>query len=119
VRDDEPGRLQPRMPIPNASNAHELIARAERLMERLELVLPAPPAATDWKAAVAWRWRKRGVRGYLQPILQPHRIRLEDLCGIDEQKRLVEQNTRQFVAGLPANNVLLTGARGTGKSSLV
>ena len=107
------------MTSPKTSDGHDLIARAERLMERLELVLPVPPAATDWKAASAWRWRKRGAKGYLQPILQPHRIRLDDLCGIDAQKRLVEQNTRQFVQGLPANNVLLTGARGTGKSSLV
>jgi predicted AAA+ superfamily ATPase len=101
------------------ADVYDLIARAERLMERLELVLPSPPAATDWKAAIAWRWRKRGAKGFLHPILHPHRIRLEDLCGIDPQKRLVEQNTRQFVQGLPANNVLLTGARGTGKSSLV
>jgi uncharacterized protein len=107
------------MPTPKFSNGHDLIERAERLMERLELVLPVPPAAPDWKAAVAWRWRKRGAKGYLQPVVHPHRIRLDDLCGIDEQKRLVEQNTRQFVQGLPANNVLLTGARGTGKSSLV
>jgi predicted AAA+ superfamily ATPase len=95
------------------------ISRAERLMERLELLLPTPAAATDWKRAVAWRWRKRGSKGFLQPVGQPHRIRLQDLRGIDEQKRMVEQNTRQFVLGLPANNVLLTGARGTGKSSLV
>ena len=95
------------------------IGRAERLIERLELMLPAPPAEIDWKRAVAWRWRKRGSRGFLQPVSQPHRIRLQDLRGIDEQKRLVEQNTRQFVLGFPANNVLLTGARGTGKSSLV
>ena len=107
------------MTTPKSSNGHDLMTRAERLLERLELVLPVPPAATDWKAAVAWRWRKRGVKGFLQPVAQPHRIRLDDLCGIDEQKRLVEQNTRQFVQGLPANNVLLTGARGTGKSSLV
>ena len=107
------------MTTSKSSNGHDLIERAERLMERLELVLPSPPAAPDWKAAVAWRWRKRGVKGYLQPVTQPHRIRLDDLCGIDEQKRLVEQNTRQFVQALPANNVLLTGARGTGKSSLV
>jgi len=99
--------------------AAELIARAEGLIDRLELLLPAPPPSTDWKTAVAFRWRKRGTHGYLQPIAHPHRIRLEDLCGIDAQKRLVEQNTRQFVNGLPANNVLLTGARGTGKSSLV
>jgi uncharacterized protein len=107
------------MSTPKLNNGHDLIERAERLMERLELVLPVPPAAADWKAAIAWRWRKRGAKGFLQPVAQPHRIRLDDLCGIDEQKRLVEQNTRQFVQGLPANNVLLTGARGTGKSSLV
>jgi len=101
------------------AGAADLIARAERLIDRLELLLPAAPPPTDWKSAIAFRWRKRGTHGYLHPIAHPHRIRLEDLCGIDPQKRLVEQNTRQFVHGLPANNVLLTGARGTGKSSLV
>jgi predicted AAA+ superfamily ATPase len=101
------------------AGAADLIERAERLIDRLELLLPVPPPPTDWKSAIAFRWRKRGTHGYLYPITHPHRIRLEDLCGIDPQKRLVEQNTRQFVHGLPANNVLLTGARGTGKSSLV
>lgn len=96
-----------------------LIARAEGLIERLEEFLPPPPSAPNWKASVAFRWRKRNLRGFLQSVTHPHRIRLDDLRGVDTQKRAVEQNTRQFVRGLPANNVLLTGARGTGKSSLV
>src|SRR5690606_9974453 len=107
------------MTTTNTTAAHDLMTRAERLMERLELVLPAPPATPDRKGAIPRRWRKRGAKGSLQPVAHPHRIRLDDLRGIEPQKRLVEQNTRQFVHGLPANNVLLTGARGTGKSSLV
>ncbi|RPI48023.1 MAG: ATP-binding protein [Betaproteobacteria bacterium] len=103
----------------DSSDSTQLMARAEALLCRLELLLPAPPPATDWRQSIAFRWRKRGSHGYLQPVAHPHRIRLDDLCGIEAQKRLVEQNTRQFVHGLPANNVLLTGARGTGKSSLV
>jgi len=95
-----------------------LIARAEGLLERLEAVLPAPASAPDWRA-LAYRWRRRGGRGQLEAVQHPHRIRLDDLCGIDDQKQRLEQNTRQFVAGKSANNVLLTGARGTGKSSLV
>ena len=75
---------------------------------------------TDWKASIAFRWRKQQrPRGDLQPVSHVHRISLTDLQGIDEQKALIEQNTRQFVDGRPANNVLLTGARGTGKSSLI
>ncbi|HEX5464989.1 MAG TPA: ATP-binding protein [Burkholderiales bacterium] len=100
-------------------NVEKLAARAEALIGRIEKLLPAEPSATDWNAAIAFRWRKRNGRGYIEPISHVHRIHLDDLTGIDEQKRLVEQNTRQFVSGFPANNVLLTGARGTGKSSLV
>ena len=96
-----------------------LIKRAEALLERLETLLPQPAAAPDWKAATAFRWRKRGGRGALDPVARPHRIRLKDLRNVDEQKRRIERNTRQFVDGKTANNVLLTGARGTGKSSLV
>ena len=95
-----------------------LIARAENLLERLESVLPLAAPALDWKAQ-AYRWRRRNGRGQLEAVHHPHRIRLEDLVGIDDQKQRLEQNTRQFVAGRSANNVLLTGARGTGKSSLV
>ena len=96
-----------------------LLGRAESVLARLEQMLPAPVAAVDWKASIAFRWRRKGERAGLEPIHQVHHIDLRDLHGIDDQKKQVEQNTRQFVEGLPANNVLLTGARGTGKSSLV
>jgi predicted AAA+ superfamily ATPase len=92
--------------------------RAEAVLARVEALLPAPAPATDWQA-IAFRWRKRHGRGFLEAVAHPHQIRLEDLQGVDEQKARIEQNTRQFVAGGSANNVLLTGARGTGKSSLV
>ena len=94
----------------------------EKLLERLDLLLPPPAPRTDWKASIAFRWRssgRRGSPGWLQPVTHVHRIRLSDLRGIDPQIGRVEQNTRQFLDGRPANNVLLTGARGTGKSSIV
>jgi len=94
----------------------------EKILDKLEQLLPPPPPAPDWKASVAFRWRsagKRGSPGWLQPVRHVHRIRLSDLRGIDKQIARVEQNTRQFLDGKPANNVLLTGARGTGKSSIV
>ncbi len=96
-----------------------LINRAETLLTRLEALLAPQPTAPDWQAAIAYRWRNQNGRGFLKPVAHPHRIRLADLRGVDEQKKTLERNTRQFVAGQPANNVLLTGARGTGKSSLV
>ena len=102
--------------------ADNLIARAEALVAKLEALLPPPPPAIDWDASVAFRWRKSATlsaRGWLQPVGHVHRIRLSDLRGIDAQIARVEQNTRQFLQGRPANNVLLTGARGTGKSSIV
>ncbi|HEV8261733.1 MAG TPA: ATP-binding protein [Burkholderiales bacterium] len=101
------------------SDLDRLIKRAEQVLERLEAALPPKLPAPDWKAALAYRWRKRNGRGFLRAVTHPHKIRLADLQGIDEQMRLVEQNTRQFLEGLTANDVLLTGARGTGKSSLV
>jgi predicted AAA+ superfamily ATPase len=73
----------------------------------------------DWGASIAFRWRKSPRGGYIQPVANVHRIRLSDLHGVDSQKALIEQNTRQFVEGRTANNALMTGARGTGKSSLV
>lgn len=96
-----------------------LLKRAEQVLQRIEAALPRQALVPDWKAALAYRWRRRGGGGFLQPVAHPHQIRLVDLQGVDEQVNLVEQNTRQFLEGLPANNVLLTGARGTGKSSLV
>ncbi len=97
----------------------KFFVRAESLVERLEKLLPAEAAPTDWDASIAFRWRSKQGHGHLAPVSHVHRIALRDLKGIDQQKQLVEQNTRQFVEGYPANNVLLTGARGTGKSSLV
>lgn len=94
------------------------LERAEALLARLEPLLPPPPQPTDWDAP-AFRWRRLRGHGHLQAVRHPHRIRPEDLCGIASQLERMDQNTRQFVAGRMANNVLLTGARGTGKSSLV
>lgn len=94
----------------------------EQILKRLEQLLPPPPPATDWSASIAFRWRasgRPGNPGWLQPVRQVHRIKLADLRGIDRQIERVEENTRQFLEGRPANNVLLTGARGTGKSSIV
>ena len=95
------------------------LARAERLLDRIEPLLPPASAAPDWDSAVAFRWRRHGNAGYLQAVTRPAAIRLDDLHDIDAQKERVDANTRQFVAGRPANNVLLTGARGCGKSSLI
>jgi predicted AAA+ superfamily ATPase len=95
-----------------------LLDRLDRLFTRLDAVLPAPAFPPDWSAH-AFRWRSRGGRGWLEAVHHPHRIALGDLQAVAEQKQRIEQNTRQFVQGKPANNVLLTGARGTGKSSLV
>ncbi|MBS3997767.1 MAG: ATP-binding protein [Hydrogenophaga sp.] len=97
-----------------------LIERAEQLIARIESVLPQPLSAPDWTASVAFRYRKRSNgHGVLEPVRQVAGIRLADLQEIDGQKDKIQRNTLQFVQGLPANNVLLTGARGTGKSSLV
>jgi hypothetical protein len=96
-----------------------LIARAETLLGRLEAVLPRPATATDWQASIAFRYRKRGAIGTLEPVRHVATIRLADLREVEPQKERLVRNTRQFVAGRAANNVLLTGARGTGKSSLI
>jgi predicted AAA+ superfamily ATPase len=101
------------------TDADKLIKKAEAVLARLERLLPRDDAPPDWEGSVAFRWRKRNGRGHIEPVRQVHRIALRDLQGIDTQKELVERNTRQFVEKCPANNVLLTGARGTGKSSLV
>lgn len=101
-----------------AGEVAALFARLEDILLRVESILPPAPPPPDWKAT-AFRWRKRSGRGYLQAVRHPHAIRLSDLVAIDAQKTVIDTNTRQFVAGLPANNVLLTGSRGTGKSSLV
>jgi predicted AAA+ superfamily ATPase len=100
----------------------QFLHRAEALLARVEAVLPQPAAREpDWKRSFAFRWRKRPNGGghFLQPVLHASTIRFDDLQHIEVQKEQIDQNTRQFVRGRPANNVLLTGARGTGKSSLI
>lgn len=97
-----------------------LLQRAEQLISRIESVLPQPLGAPDWNASIAFRYRKRSSgHGVLEPVRQVAQMRLADLQEIDGQKEKIQRNTMQFVQGLPANNVLLTGARGTGKSSLI
>lgn len=98
-----------------------LIERAERLIGRIEAILPQPlQAPADWSASIAWRYRRRGSgHGVLEPVRHLGPMSLDALKEIDVQKEKIERNTRQFVEGRPANNVLLTGARGTGKSSLI
>ena len=97
-----------------------LIARAEQLIGRIESILPQPMGAPDWTAAIAWRYRKRtSGHGALEPVRHVAAMQLTDLKEIDGQKDKIDRNTLQFVQGKPANNVLLTGARGTGKSSLI
>ena len=97
-----------------------LADRADALLARLEALLPHPLRPPDWGAASAFRYRKRGAGGgALEPVRHASSIRLPDLCEVEPQKQRLVRNTAQFVAGRSANNVLLTGARGTGKSSLV
>jgi len=97
-----------------------LLHRAELLMARIERVLPQPLHAPDWHAGIAFRYRKRSSgHGVLEPVRHIGQMSLNDLKEIDQQKEKIQRNTVQFIEGKPANNVLLTGARGTGKSSLV
>ena len=101
------------------SSVESLIARAEALLGRLEAVLPHPATAPDWSASVAFRYRRRGASAVLEPVRHVATIRLADLKEVEPQKERLLRNTAQFVAGRGANNALLTGARGTGKSSLI
>lgn len=96
----------------------KLTGRIERLLDRIEPLLPAPTKPSDF-AALAYRWRRLAGGGVLRPVHHPHAVALDDLLCLDHQKAEVVRNTRQFVGGRPANNVLLWGARGTGKSTLI
>jgi hypothetical protein len=100
------------------ASVKKLVGRIDRLLDRVEPLLPAPAAPTNF-AALAYRWRRAGNGGALRPVHHPHVVSLDDLLCIDRQKAEVVRNTRQFVTGRPANNVLLWGARGTGKSTLI
>jgi uncharacterized protein len=111
---------------PDRPTLESVLQRADGLLARLEGLLPAPAADPDWSASIAWRYRRRppgalgaGARGALEPVRHVAPIALANLREVDAQKERLRANTAQFVAGRPANNVLLTGARGTGKSSLI
>ncbi len=99
-------------------NIKNLITRAEGLLEKLEAFLPPKSQTVDWDA-IAWRWIEIDGHGALQVFSHPHQMRLDNIQFVDAQKKEIVRNTRQFLQDLTANNVLLTGARGTGKSSLV
>ena len=102
------------------SQLERLLLRAEHLMARIESILPQPLSQPDWAASIAFRYRKRSSgHGVIEPVRHVGVMKLEQLKEIDQQKEKIQRNTEQFVRGLPANNVLLTGARGTGKSSLI
>jgi len=96
-----------------------LIDRAHKLLDRLESIIPPSDPGANPDNAIAFRWRRSGRQGYLEPIIHISSIGLDDLLCIEDQKQKITGNTRQFLAGLPANNVLLWGPRGTGKSSLI
>jgi predicted AAA+ superfamily ATPase len=95
------------------------LERLTALLERIEPLLPDAGRAVDWDQSVAFRWRKRLHLAWLQPVRHTSRLGLDDLQCIERQKQELARNTRQFVQGLPANNALLWGSRGTGKSSLI
>lgn len=98
----------------------QLIERAEALVARIESILPRPLAPPDWSQSIAYRYRKRSSgHGTLEPVRHLAPIELSELKEIEVQKGRIVENTATFVSGRPANNVLLTGARGTGKSSLI
>lgn len=107
------------VPVDLSGSLLALFQRANGLLDRLETLLPAPLSEPDWHASVAFRWVSKGGRKQLVPVHKLSPIAYDDLIGIEDQRRKVERNTRQFVQGKPANNVLITGSRGTGKSSLV
>ncbi len=117
--------MKPPAPAPAGSPEpplDALLRRADGVLARLVALLPAAPVETDWSASIAFRYRRRrgpGDAGVLEPVRHVAEIAFEDLREVDTQKDRLRANTAQFVAGRPANNVLLTGARGTGKSSLI
>lgn len=96
------------------------LARAELFMARVEASLPHGVEQPDWNASIAFRYRRRrSGQGVMTPVQHVGAMSLDDLKEIDDQKEKIQRNTAQFVRGATANNVLLTGARGTGKSSLI
>ena len=105
--------------MPSLTLDTEMVEQLRRVLTAVEQVLPKPVPTIDWSEIHAANWRRRGAGGYLDPVPEIEAFHLDDLLGIDQQKQAIEENTCQFLAGLPANNALLWGTRGTGKSTLV
>ena len=97
----------------------DLKGQLRRVLASVEQLLPKAIGEVDWSTTIAANWRRHSFAGYLEPVDEVEPVQLDDLLGIDKQKQILEDNTRQFVSGFPANNVLLWGTRGTGKSTLV
>ena len=97
----------------------EVIAQLERVLSSVEMLLPKATKPIDWANCYAANWRRHSFSGYLEPVKVTDNTQLEQLLGVDKQKETMVNNTRQFLQGLPANNALLWGSRGTGKSSIV
>lgn len=97
----------------------EVIAQLERVLGSVEMLLPKAVKPVDWTSCHAANWRRHSFSGYLEPVKVTDTTQLDELLGVDEQKNIMLNNTRQFLQGLPANNALLWGSRGTGKSSIV
>jgi predicted AAA+ superfamily ATPase len=97
----------------------EVVAQLERVLSSVEMLLPKAIAPIDWEQCFAANWRRHSFSGYLEPVRVTDTTTLEELLGVEEQKEVMVSNTRQFLAGLPANNALLWGSRGSGKSSMV
>ncbi|MHB8058932.1 MAG: ATP-binding protein [Desulfuromonadaceae bacterium] len=97
----------------------EVVAQLERVLGSVEMLLPKAVAPIDWEHCTAANWRRHSFSGYLEPVRVTDTTTLTELLGVEEQKEIMVSNTRQFLAGLPANNALLWGSRGSGKSSIV
>ena len=97
----------------------EVVAQLERVLSSVEMLLPRAVKRVDWTCCIAANWRRHSFSGFLEPVKMNDNTTLDELLGIEDQKEVMISNTRQFLAGLPANNALLWGSRGTGKSSLV
>jgi len=100
-------------------NDEDLKGQLRRVLASVEQLLPRAIGEVDWSTTIAANWRRHSFAGYLEPVDDVDPVQLDDLLGIDKQKRALDENTRQFVSGFPCNNVLLWGTRGTGKSTLV
>jgi predicted AAA+ superfamily ATPase len=97
----------------------EVVAQLERVLGSVEMLLPKAVKSVDWSKCHAANWRRHSFSGYLEAVKVTDTTTLEELLGVEKQKEVMVSNTRQFLKGIPANNALLWGSRGTGKSSIV